>query len=44
MEFLSTNVSKHSVGGLPREQAASNVYEAKIQNGHRWPILDLIYS
>ena len=42
MEFLSTNVSEHNVGGLPCEQAAENVWEAKIQNGHRWPILDLI--
>ena len=25
MEFLSTNVSEHNVGGLPREQAAENV-------------------
>ena len=38
MEFLSTYVSEHNVGGLPREQSAENVYEAKIQNGRRWPI------
>ena len=25
MEFLSTNVSEHNVGRLPREQAAENV-------------------
>ena len=25
IEFLSTNVSEHNVGGLPREQAAKNV-------------------
>ena len=42
MEFLSTDASEHNVGGLPREQSAENVYEAKIQNGRRWQISDLI--
>ena len=25
MEFVSTNVSEHNVGGLPRDQAAEDV-------------------
>ena len=28
MEFLSADVSEHITGGLPREQAAENVYMA----------------